>query len=510
MKKRVRKKEDSSMSVRLEKELANRFSQDPSGRVFWWNGAWEDAGEVERKTALCEEELRKGGFQPGSRLAAFLPNSPLVLYLSMAAWRLGGCLVPLNPRGGTEWILRILDPVDPYAVVVGEGMEDLGDAIRAAGIPAVTALAGGTLPPLSGRRDRTDQDPDVAVIFATSGTTGAPKAVPITHGNLYDNTRAVHVTVEGFEKGRVLMNVLPNFHAFGYTVCGLLPLLWGLPEALLPGFLPLKNLFAGLRDSGTEIFIAVPTMLPFILGAASRGEILPAGLRYILTGGGKLDPSLEKRFRDHLGVITFEGYGLTECSPVVASNPSDALRKTGTVGRAMPGYSIEIRDNEGNVLPAGSEGVLWLKGPSVSRGYFRDPVLTAERFQDGWFNTGDMVRVDEEGYISILDRVSDMIIVGGFNVYPQEVETVIKEMEGVKEAVVIGVENPVSGEVPMAFVILEEGTSLGGNDIISRCKEKMAHYKVPRKVRFVSELPLSAVGKVLKRTLREQLSGQKQ
>ena len=492
------------MALRLEEKIASRFLADPLQKVLWWNGAWENGREVERKTALWVENLRRGGFQPGSRLAAFLPNSPLVLYLSMAAWRLGGAFVPLNPKGGTEWILSILRHVDPFGVVLDEGMAPLRDAVRAEGIPAVEASPDGTAVFFEGRPDRTDQDPDVAVIFATSGTTGAPKAVPLTHGNLYDNTKGVHETIEGFEAGRVLMNVLPNFHSFGYTVCGVLPLLWGLPEALLPGFLPLKNLFEGLRQSGTSILIAVPTMLPFLLGAVSKGETPPPELKYILTGGGKLDPTLEKRFRDHLGVVTFEGYGLTECSPVVSSNPSDALRKTGTVGPALPGYSVEVRDDDGKALPAGEEGVLWLKGPSVAKGYFRDPALTAERFKDGWLDTGDMARVDEEGYITILDRVSDMIIVGGFNVFPQEVEGVIKELPGVREAVVIGMENPVSGEVPMAYIILEEGATLEAGEVVAYCKEKMAHFKVPRKVHFVAELPLSAAGKVLKRQLREQ------
>ncbi|NLA91561.1 MAG: long-chain fatty acid--CoA ligase [Synergistaceae bacterium] len=492
------------MSVRLEDKIAERFARDPSQRVLWWRGVWESAEETGRKTALCAEALRRGGFQPGSRLAVFLPNSPLVLYLSMAAWQLGGSIVPLNPRGGGEWILSILDHIDPFGVVVDEEMGELAALVRKNGLPSAAVPPDGVIPSFRGRGDRAEQDPEVAVIFATSGTTGAPKAVPLTHGNLFDNTRGVHETIEGFEQGRVLMNVLPNFHSFGYTVCGILPLLWGLPEALLPGFLPLKKLFEGLRESDTGILIAVPTMLPFILGAASKGEKLPEDLRYILTGGGKLDPNLEKRFREQLGVITFEGYGLTECSPVVSSNPSDLLRKTGTVGPALPGYSVEVRDEDGNVLPAGEEGILWLKGPSVARGYFRDPDLTAKRFRDGWLNTDDMVKVDEEGYITILDRASDLIIVGGFNVYPQEVETVIKELPGVREAVVIGVENPVSGEVPVAFIILDEGVDLDAPAVIGHCKGKMAHFKVPRKVSFVDELPLSAVGKVLKRRLREE------
>ena len=493
------------MTTRLEAEIGKRFAEDPSGRVLWWKERWWSARDVEERVEECARTLEAGGFQKGSRLAAFLPNSPLVPVLSMAAWRLGGALVPLNPKGGSEWILRTLRHVDPFAVVLGEGMESLAEEIRNEGLPVSAGSSDGFFSPVAGRRDLADQDPDIAVIFATSGTTGNPKAVPLTHGNLCDNTGAVHRTIEGFEKGRVLMNVLPNFHSLGYTVCGILPLLWGLPEAILPGFLPLKNLLDGLRKSGSGILIAVPTMLPFLLGVASKGEPLPPELKYILTGGGKLDPGLEKRFRDQFGVIIYEGYGLTECSPVVSCNPGDALRRTGTVGPALPGYSAEVRDGEGRALPPGEEGVLWLKGPSVARGYFRDPALTAERFRDGWLNTDDMVRMDGDGYITILDRVSDMIIVNGFNVYPQEVEAVIREIPGVREAVVIGISNPVSGEVPAAFVIRDEASGLDAGKIIAHCKGKLAHFKVPRKVHFVSELPLSAVGKVLKKKLREQM-----
>lgn len=493
------------MSVRLEEVISRRFAQEPSQKTLWWKGSWWDAREVEQRVEECASILERAGFQPGSRLAAFLPNSPLTLMLSMAAWRLRGAFVPLNPRGGVEWILRILEHIDPFAVVLGEEMGPLAEAVQEAGFPITVAPVDGLPSPFSGRRDRLLQDPDVAVVFATSGTTGAPKAVPLTHGNLYDNTKGVHETIEGFEKGRVLMNILPNFHSFGYTVCGVLPLVWGLPEALLPSFMPLGGFFEGLRGSKTGILIAVPTMLPFILGAVAKGETLPPELRYILTGGGKLDPLLEKRFRDQLGVITYEGYGLTECSPVVSCNPSDALRKTGTVGPALPSYTVEVRGEDGCPLPPDQEGVLWLKGASVARGYFNDPEQSAERFHDGWIDTGDMVRVDSDGYISILDRVSDMIIVGGFNVFPQEIETVIKEIPGVREAVVVGASNPVSGEVPVAFIIKDEGAELDAHFVIARCKEKMAHFKVPRKVRFVTELPMSAVGKVLKRKLREQM-----
>ncbi len=342
----------------------------------------------------------------------------------------------------------------------------------------------------------------MAVVFATSGTTGDPKAVPLSHGNLLDNARRVHETIEGFETGRVLMNVLPNFHALGYTVCGLLPLLFGLHEVILPSFIPIKNVFEALRATRTEVLIAVPTMLPFLLGLVAKGEECPDSLKYILTGGGRLDPTLDCRVRDTLGVVVFEGYGLTETSPVVSANRSFAQKKIGTVGPVLPGYEFEVRDPDGRVLGRGEDGLLWVRGPSVFSGYFRSPEMTAERVSEGWFNTGDIVRVDSDGYIEILDRASDLIIVGGFNVYPQEIETVLNEVPGVLMSAVIGIPNAVSGEVPKAFVIPREGADLSAQGLIAYAKENLAHYKVPRKVEFVTELPLSSVGKVLRRELR--------
>jgi long-chain acyl-CoA synthetase len=174
------------------------------------------------------------------------------------------------------------------------------------------------------------------------------------------------------------------------------------------------------------------------------------------------------------------------------------------VGPALPGYEFEVRDPEGKILARNEEGLLWVRGPSVFSGYFRSPEMTAERIVNGWFNTGDIVRVDDDGYIEILDRASDLIIVGGFNVYPQEIETILNQVPGVAMTAVIGIPNAVSGEVPKAFVILKEGADITAQSLIAYSKEHLAHYKVPRKVEFVSELPLSSVGKVLRRELRKR------
>ena len=487
---------------RLESRIANRNEAEPDSNCLWWGGSWWSRRKFAEKVEAAADVLSAGGFGPGSRIACFLPDCPTVLVLSVAAWKLGGAVVPLNMKAGTPSIVKILRHVEPAGVFLSGGMESLVEVLAADGIPSGVAGPEGDLPALA-LRPVTPESSGIAVIFATSGTTGDPKAVPLTHANLLDNARAVHENIEGFETGRVLMNVLPNFHALGYTVCGLLPLLFGLSQVILPSFIPIRNVFEALRATRTEILIAVPTMLPFILGSVAKGEVCPDSLKFILTGGGRLDPTLDTRVRDHLGVVVFEGYGLTETSPVISANPSFARKKIGTVGPALPGYEFEVRDPEGRVLGRNEDGLLWVRGPSVFSGYFRSPEMTAERIVDGWFNTGDIVRVDSDGYIEILDRASDLIIVGGFNVYPQEIETVLNQVPGVAMSAVIGIPNAVSGEVPKAFVIPREGAELTAQSLIAYSKEHLAHYKVPRKVEFVSELPLSSVGKVLRRELRK-------
>lgn len=490
------------MRNRLETIIERALLDSPEERVLWWENEWWTGQYFLEKTEECRRSLEKSGFGKGDRLAVYLPDSPLVLMLAVSAWMLGGTIVPLNSRGGKEANLRILRKLKASVIVLTEGMEALKQAVEDGGFPTVTSPLEGPLPAVE-CITHTGEDSGTAVIFATSGTTGNPKLVPLTHSNLINNARSVHENVEGFEKGKRIMNILPNFHAFGFTVCGLLPLLFGLPQILLPSFIPVKNTFRAMREAKVQILIAVPAMLPFLLGSVEKGEEIPGDLRYILTGGGRLDPKLERRVEEKMGVVSFQGYGLTECSPVVAANRSAATKKTGTIGLALPGYEFEVRDSSSLTLPSGKEGILWVKGPSVSSGYLEDEELNLERFQNGWFNTGDIVSIDHEGYIKVLDRASDLIIVGGFNVYPQEIEEIIQEHPGVHMAAVAGITHHLTGEYPKAFVVPREDADLTPSDIIQFCKERLAHYKVPRKVEFLKELPLSPVGKILRRELRK-------
>jgi len=271
----------------------------------------------------------------------------------------------------------------------------------------------------------------------------------------------------------------------------------------MPTFMPPENAIEAIKAAEVSVMIAVPTMVALMLGALARGVEPPSSLRLLVTGGDKFPERLDARTRQLLGVSVLEGYGLTETSPVVAVNEGVARRKLGTVGTVLEGFDVEVRGPEGDVLPAGSEGTLWLRGPSVFGGYFRAPEITREKIRDGWFNTGDVVRIDEEGYVTILDRVTDIIIVGGFNVYPTEIEGVIQQMPGVKECAVVGVQHPVSGEIVKAYVIPSGEPKISARDVISFSREHLAHYKIPRIVEFIDEMPRSSIGKILKRELRK-------
>lgn len=227
-------------------------------------------------------------------------------------------------------------------------------------------------------------------------------------------------------------------------------------------------------------------------------------IKLLIAGGDRYNTKIDDRVTAAFGVPLIEGYGITECSPVLAVNPTPSVRKLGTVGPALPRFELQLRSEAGELLPIPGEGVLWCKGPSVTSGYYHAPEVNKERFVDGWFNTGDYVQIDSDGYIKILDRVTDIIIVGGFNVYPQEVEAILSEHPAVNTAVVVGMPNNISGEVPKAYVIKQQGADVTENELVKFCKERLSHYKVPRSIEFVDSLPISATGKILRRVLRQK------
>ena len=493
---------------RLENIIIPRLKENPSELCYWWDGKWYTRNDLLMMVNSCENVLRSAGFSKGQRLVVMLRNSPLIPALSLAVWKLGGIFCPLNEKAGLESLTGTLELIKPFAVVAEHEIPELAEKW-----PCLTCSINSVSLPAFKGRTQPDEPEDLAIIFATSGTTGLPKAVPLTHENLSSNCVDVKTMVSSMNSNDTFLTVLPNFHSFGYTVTIILPLTIGAKLAIAPSFLPPAMTIRALTEAKVDVMFVVPAIMSFLLMSVEKGKLDPEALsriRVICTGGDKLNPNLHGMSLKFLGRDIMEGYGLTETSPVVCVNHDCETQKTGSIGPVLPSYEYKLKTREGKET-SDKEGVLWVKGPSVTPGYLHAPEITAERFDsEGFFNTGDYVRletVDGEEFVYILDRVTDIIIVGGFNVYPQEVEKVLAEHPAVHQAVVVGMPHEINGQIPKAYILLEEGAEATDRDIIKFAKERLAHFKVPRSVEFVSEFPLSGTGKILRRVLRERASG---
>ena len=496
--------EHTTDKVRLEKAIKTAWSGKESSDCLWWQGNWWSYERLDALAKDCEATLRAAGFEKGQRLAVLLPNSPMVFALSLAVWRIGGAIAPLNSRTGVVNMTSTIRMLDVHSLIIVDDMlETAVEPARAIGVPIVPAKPDAALPSNWTGRAGIPESEDFAIIFSTSGTAGNPKAVPCLHSNLYDNVTLFPKQVEGLtDDDSIFLNVLPNFHTFGNNVAGVQPLVNGKRQAIVPNFVPVDNTIDTIKASGANVIVAVPTVMSFLIGALAKKNEYLTGIKTIISGGDRLNVQMDERAKKYLGVGIIEGYGLTECSPVVSVSPSEKTKKLGKVGPLLPSYEARIMDREGNILSLHEEGVLWVKGPSVVPGYFRDAENTKERFDGEWFNTGDVVEIDQDGYIKIVDRATDIIIVSGFNVYPQEVEAVLLEHPFVSAAIAVGEKNNVAGELVKAFVILKEGTDVTEKELMLYCKDRLSHYKVPRKIGFVTEFPVSPTGKILRRDLR--------
>ena len=489
-------------SHRLENIIIPNLEKDINAKCYWWDGSWYTRKDLLDLVNNCEAVLKRSGFSRGQKLVVMLRNCPLIPALSLACWKLGGIFCPLNEKAGLESLTGTLDLIKPFAVIAGHDIPEI-----AAKWPFIKCdMNDKTLPDFTGKLQEADSE-DYSVIFATSGTTGLPKAVPLTHGNLISNCEATSKMLSTFSEDDTFLAVLPTFHSFGYTVAMILPLTLNAKIAIVPSFLPPAATIRAITEAKVDVMYVVPAILSFLLMNVEKGKMPPEPLsriRIICTGGDKLNPNVHKQALKLLGRDVMEGYGLTETSPVICMNRDCETQRTGSIGPLLSGYEYKLRTREGQDT-SDNEGVLWVKGPSVTPGYLHAPEITAERFDsENFFNTGDYVKVDDEGFFYILDRVTDIIIVGGFNVYPQEVEKVLAEHPAVHQAVVVGVHHDINGEIPKAYIMLEDGAKADKQDIIKFAKEHLAHFKVPRSVEFVTEFPLSGTGKILRRVLRER------
>ena len=492
------------MDLRLEERIIEKLNTLSSEPIVWWQKTWWSRGAFLELVAECERLLSKSCFKPGQRLALLLPNSPILLAASIAVWRLGGAVVPIDYRCGYVSLIKQLKHADVFAAVTFRGCANIVPLISEEGIPCVITPLDAPGDEIAGRPS-TQESGDTAVIFYTSGMTGEPKAVPLTHKNILSciDAATAHSETGRITDDDVFLNALPNSNAFGLVCGGILPLVNGAREAVLSSFMPPEATMDAMKSAEVTVITAVPTMIALMLGAVARGFNPPHGLRYILSGGDRLPAGFAKRAKDALNTPIIEGYGLTEASSVVSLSPGSDKVRPCTVGTLLSCVEAEIRGEDGRALPPDEDGDLWLRGDSVASCYYRNPELTAERFVDGWFNTGDIGRFDKDGYLSLVARTSEVIFVGGFKVYAEEVERVMLEHPSVAEAAVIGVPRSISGEIVKAFIVPKKGSKVTAKELIDSCRKKLAYYKVPRIIEFLDKMPRSSIGEIVRRKLEK-------
>ena len=468
---------------------------------LWWRGEWWSRGALDEMVSECESNLAKSGFKAGHKLGLIMPNSPLLLASCAAAWRLGGSVAPVNSQLKYPPLPHYLDSVGVFASIVSAELAGVAERLSEAGIPSATARLGDSIPPFEGRDVKTDTDSNVAAMFHTSGVEGTVKAVPITHENIITLLSSILEAIPSLNEDDVILNAIPNYHSLGFVVGGILPLAAGMPQVLVSSFTPPKNALYAIRTAGVTVIPAVPVMLSILLGG-ERNVTPMSKVKLLFYGGGALMPGIEERAREIFGVTPLQGYGLTEASSVLAVTPSENAMKPGTSGRILRCFDAKVLCEDGSPAEFNTEGRLWIRGDAVTAGYYETPGAPSERFHDGWFDTQDIVRLDDEGYITIVSPALDVITSGGMTVYAGEIEAIFERHPQVARAAVIGVPGGKRGEAPRAYVVLKDGGTVKPRELISFGRAHLPNYKAPRSVRILPELPTDNLGRVLKHELR--------
>lgn len=456
--------------------------------------------------------LARAGVAAGDRVAVMLPNVPEFAALYYGALRAGAIVVPMNPLLKAREIAYYLGDSGARVLFAASAVAD--EAIAGAGEGGASVVAvepGGFLAVLGGEeplgRVAERDEEDTAVILYTSGTTGRPKGAELTHANLTLNADLTVRTLLTLTPDDVVFGGLPLFHTFGQTCALNTTIMAGATIALLPRFTAQAALEA-IASRHVTVFAGVPTMYSALLGVPDRNRYDTSSLRVCISGGAALPVEVLHRFEDEFGCIILEGYGLSETSPVAAFNHPDRVRKPGAIGTAVEGVQLRVAGLDGEDVPQGEVGEIAVRGHNIMKGYWKRPDATAEAIRDGWFFTGDMGRIDEDGCFSIVDRKKDLIIRGGFNVYPREVEEVLYEHPAVAEAAVVGIPHAELGEEVAAVVALTAPGAATAEELRDFVKAQVAPYKYPREVRIVDQLPKGPTGKILKRELRAEAAHQ--
>jgi long-chain acyl-CoA synthetase len=506
-------------------------------------------GQLDDAVNRLAAGLQQMGVKKGDRVAVMLPNCPQFVIAAYATWRIGGIVVCCNPLYVAREIEHLINDSGAETMVVMSQLYERVNSIRAnTGLKRIvvtnikeyfpgllrllftltTEKKDGHRVDISGHRDtywfqdvmrRTpakptpvEIDPDeVSTLIYTGGTTGGPKGAQLTHRNLVSNAIMVNIWSRSKEAEDVMLAVMPYFHVYGLTAGMNVCIANALSMVQIPNPRDMTHVLKSIETHRVTYYCGVPTMFVGFLNFPDRDQYDLSSLRFAVSAAAPLPPEVQQRFQTVTGGRMMEAYGLTETSPAATMDPIDSPREN-SLGVPVPDTDVKIVDTETGTqeLPVGEIGEIIIKGPQVMKGYWNLPTETANALRTGpdgqpdWFFSGDIGFMDDDGYFHIADRKKDMIIAGGYNIYPADVEAVIFEHPAVKEAAVIGVPHEYRGETVKAFIILKEGQTASEEEIIEFCKERMAAYRVPRQVEFRDDLPKSVIGKVLRRELREE------
>jgi malonyl-CoA/methylmalonyl-CoA synthetase len=470
--------------------------------------SWQYA-DVERLSAGIANYLNEIGVKPGDRVTAQVEKSPQALCLYLACLRGGFVFHPLNPAYQPAELAYFLSDAEPAVAVCDPAKEaSFRGLCDDAGVRQLVTLGADGRGSLAEQAHDMDSEfvpvprnsDDLAALLYSSGTTGVPKGIMLSHGNLYSNT-ATLVEAWGFTQGDRLLHTLPIFHVHGLFVAIGCVLLSGADMRWLPAY-DAEQVVKFLPEC--TVMMGVPTYYTRLLAREDFSAETCRTVRVFISGSAPLLDETFVDFEARTGHRILERYGMTETN-MNTSNPLSGLRKPGTVGPPLPGVEVRVAGDDGEILPENQTGNLQVRGPNVFTGYWKLPEKTAEDFtDDGYFNTGDQGRIDGDGYVSIVGRARDMVITGGLNVYPKEVELFIDDLPGVRESAVIGVPHADFGEAVVAIVVPEGDSPVSEKSIRRVAEDDLANYKVPKRVVFVDELPRNTMAKVQKNTLREK------
>ena len=499
-------------SVNISNLLIESTLRRPEHPAIRFLGRTITYAELNRQVDRLSHGLVRAGLRPKDTCVLMMPNSIdwAIVYYALA--KVGAVVLPVNflyrvgeldhifrDSGARAFIghkdylehpRRVMESLPKMDLHIAQGLPDSQEFIPLEEL----FVDEGTFHPYPARDD------DTWAVIYTSGTTGHPKGAMLTHYNLANNAMTV-ADMRSTGPDDVVFGVLPLFHIYGQTSAFNSSIYLGLTIRLWSQF-NADELFSAIEEEESSILIAVPTIFNRLVELADSRPPRRSGLRFCVSGGASLPVEVLRRFEDRFHTTLYEGYGLTECSPVCVENPFGRQTRPGSIGLAIPGFKARIVNDHDEDVSVGAVGELIIHGPGVMKGYLNQPEATAETLRGGWLHTGDLARMDEDGYIYIMDRKKEMIIRGGYNVYPREIEEILYTHPDVVEAAVVGVPHLDLGEEVAAVVVLREGARTTPEELRQFVKERVAPHKYPRRIKLVKELPKSHTGKILKRAIR--------